>query len=164
MQIDNNRQPYLIPFSLMVIITVVMTYLSYVNLLETRLLAETTLSPLAYLDIFGWPIITAVEAVLYWIIRYKVKSSLPVWVHLSCMLFAFILLNMVWVILDDTVEKSTINMETAMKALKVRVILFWIAFFIGHVFFITVLIKGFSRTKEEDSAETTIFNEVADIE
>lgn len=163
MQIDNDRQPYLIPFGLMVIITLVITYLGYVDLSYT-LQAANTLQPIYYFNIFSWPVITAIEAVLYWIIRYRVRSNLPVWMHLSCMLFGFVVLNMVWVILDNTFEKGNISIEAAMKALQIRVVSFWIAIFIGHVFFITVLIKGFRHAKEDDNAEATIFNENPDIE
>ncbi len=102
-----------------------------------------------------WPALLWAETIMYRLVRKKIKKILYVWLHISSVIAAFILMP-VCVALVTVFATTHNNLMVARQLRQVWQVIFWATFIIGHAFFITTIVKSFTKRKEiiEDNEAT----------
>ena len=97
-------------------------------------------------EAFFWPFLCLVEITVYSVIRKKIYNRNWVLIHSWAILFAFVILPVLYVIASffyrDQLRTGAVSLQ---YFLSVRVIIFWLLVALGHLFFILIIIKSFNK-------------------
>lgn len=111
--------------------------------------------PLPFFQIFLailWPVVLIVEFVLYWIIRYRIYNKswahIHVWTVLLCFGIFPILIMLIRKLFPITVDNMFQEDTLYAKLIQWQFYLFWLLLGAGHVFFIGIIVKSFSKKQE----------------
>ena len=103
-------------------------------------------------------IILIAEAIVYRVLQYQLDRPQWVWTHILSLYFILILIPILIIIFNvfvvDRIGTGDV-FEWARRANLVRNILFWSAVAIGHFFFVLIIVRGFSKKRNEEINDST---------
>lgn len=141
---------YTYPVRAMTLISIIVTFLAFANSRYISYAAEAA-RPKLYFFLFLWPVVIIAEGLVYWFIRKKIKSNINVWMHLGATFTGFILLNVVFILINLTV--STFNVTLLIALGQIHTALFWLSLIVGQAFFVAVLVKAFRKKVKDDDGQ-----------
>jgi len=141
---------YTTPVRVMIIIALVIIFLSFTN---ARYIAYLNAGQRgwAYFFLFLWPVLIVAETIVYWFLRKKIKSDVNVWMHLGANFTAFVLLNVIFTIINLNIDAFSVPFIIA--ANKVHYVIFWLAVIVGRAFFVAIIVKSFRKEPVEDDSD-----------
>jgi hypothetical protein len=143
-----GRKTFTAPVWVMLPITLISALFAYVKATTILRVGHWTL--LIFVLIFLWPMLVFIETVIYWVIRRRIFDPRQAWVHLFSMIFVFVVfpvirLRMTGLFTSRNVPvRSTLNHGNFID-FKSQFLIIWGLLILGHVFFVSVLIKAFSK-------------------
>lgn len=148
--VEQRRRPYIVPLQVMVPVTLITIYFA-VTRFRYMAYAGAEESLRLYFFIFLWPLLMLGETAVYWIFRYKFKANINITLHLVSTFIAFVLLNILFVLIGALAGRTANGMESFVRLSQLRVVLFWLLVTTGHAFFATALVKVLR--KKDDSTD-----------
>ncbi len=162
---------YRAPFWVMLIATILVAALhiwTYNTLKNLSPAAKRSLDSTLNLYIIGWPVLLLGETVIYWLISRKKPQKLYIWLHVSLIIFIFILVPFVSILANAFAARIYRPEEYFAYLRKIslfRTYTFWLFLVIGHAFFIATIVKSFTKRKvtiEGDEAAPGILDGILD--
>lgn len=147
-----RRRPYIVPLQVMVPVTLITIYLAVAQFRYASGYATPTGRLRLYFFVFFWPALMLAETAVYWLLRYRLKASINITMHLATTFMAFVLVNIIFILANYAISYRSYDRETILRLTQIRVVLFWLLVITGHAFFTTALVKVFRR-KDENTDE-----------
>ena len=126
----------------------VLTFLeNFIIVKETASVTSTTLlSGIGLFILMLWPSLILVDAIIYWIIRKRIRERKWVWAHLLFSLLGFVLLQILRFLIFVLVDAYNPDLgHTSIPYLNnMEFYGFWFCLVIGHSFFIIAIARSFS--------------------
>ncbi len=151
-----QRKAYNAPFWIMLFITIFVATWNIILLIYLKHLSFKHPQSPAFrpnLLIVGWPVLLCLETIVYRLLRKKIKPGVNIRIHILSVGICFFVLPLITVFVSIIVPEY-FGIEFYTKCLlainKFRSLVFWVAFIIGHAFFITTIVNIFRKNDIPD--------------
>jgi len=138
--VEERKRPYIVPLQVMVPVTLITIYFAVTRFRYIGYNGFTG-GLQVYFFIFLWPLLTLAETAIYWAFRYRFKANINITLHLVTTFIAFVLLNILFVVVNALTSRSTSGLTGLMWLGQIRILLFWLLVITGQAFFVTALVK-----------------------
>ena len=146
----NRTRSWITPIWFMVGIMIITCIKNLMNLILFKVSVKAALNALSGTVLFIfmlWPLILLGEAIIYWVIRKRIRERKWVWAHLLFSLFAFVLLFILRFLIFVLVDAYNPDLgHTSIRYLNnMEFYGFWSCLVIGHIFFIVAIVRNYSN-------------------
>lgn len=161
-QFSMQSKAWYTPFWFMVCIMIVAIVQSLI-LLDIILKATVNVvtSPTMYIVVL-WPLLLLVEAIIYWVIRKRLKERKWVWAHLLFSLVGFVLIRVLSVLAFIIIDfyGTLPSQATYFLMNRIEIYSYWSCVSIAQIFFIIAVVRNYSNKTLQPPDANDILSEL----